>query len=146
MRPSDCLNFKSLVNDDAANPAAKPISRPSSCSIFSAPETLLRKPRDLYDAWVLSIITPLVEVARDDLKLFEYQHNRDANGQKRKLLKLPLMSSVPADQLPDVLDWSSSNLNTLYQIGYEARCAVLQSTCRRTGVEGLSHYRLSGAC
>jgi NTE family protein len=117
----DCLNFKALVNDDMANPGCETDIKTIVVFDILGSETLLRKPRDLYDAWVLSIITPLVEVARDDLKLFEYQHNRDGNGQpKRKLLKVPLMSSVPVDQLPDVLDWSSSNLNTLYQVGYEA--------------------------
>lgn len=118
----DCLNFKALVNDD---PQAHGIhTEIDTIVVFDilGSEYLLRKPRDLYDAWVVSIITPLVEVARDDLKLFEYQHNRDPQtGQpKRKLLKVPLMSSVPQDQLPDVLDWSNSNLQSLYEIGHRA--------------------------
>ncbi len=118
----DCLNFKALVNDD---PQARGMHTDiDTIVVFDilGSEYLLRKPRDLYDAWVVSIITQLVEVARDDLKLFEYQHNRDPQtGQpKRKLLKVPLMSRVPHEQLPDVLDWSNSNLQSLYRIGYEA--------------------------
>ena len=33
-------------------------------------ERLIQEPRNLYDAWVKSIITPLVAIARDDVKLF----------------------------------------------------------------------------
>lgn len=34
-------------------------------------DKLSHNPKNFYDAWVLSIITPLVEIARDDTKLFE---------------------------------------------------------------------------
>ena len=33
---------------------------------------LIREPRSLYDAWVQSIMIPLVEIAKDDIRLFEH--------------------------------------------------------------------------
>lgn len=82
---------------------------------------MIRTPRNLYDAWVLSIITPLVEIARDDIRLFELVHNRNPDGSaKRRLLKVPLLSAVPDSAWPEMLDWSTSNLERLYDFGYKA--------------------------
>jgi predicted patatin/cPLA2 family phospholipase len=84
-------------------------------------DKLIRTPRNLYDAWVKSIITPLVEIARDDVRLFELEHNRNKDGSdKRRLLKVPLLKSVPDDAWAEILDWSESNLARLYQIGHQA--------------------------
>ncbi|MFO1405873.1 MAG: hypothetical protein U1E96_15020, partial [Azonexus sp.] len=85
-------------------------------------ERLIQEPRNLYDAWVKSVITPLVAIARDDVKLFERVHNIDPNTgkAKRRLLKVPLLDGIEDDDWPDILDWSSSNLERLYEIGYRA--------------------------
>jgi NTE family protein len=79
-------------------------------------DKLLRPPRDLYDAWVMSIIVPLVEIAKDDIKLFELKFP----GQKRKLRRLNFEAQIPEDHLPNMLDWSYSNLNMLFEAGYRA--------------------------
>jgi len=84
-------------------------------------EKLIRTPRNLYGAWVQSIITPLVEIARDDIRLFDLEHNRNPDGtKKRRLLKVPLLSSLPESALPEVMDWSESNLERLYAVGNKA--------------------------
>jgi len=81
---------------------------------------LIRTPRNLYDAWVHSIITPLVEIARDDIRLFDLEHNRNPDGtKKRRLLKVPLLGSLPESAWPDLMDWSESNLERLYAAGYK---------------------------
>lgn len=105
----DCLNFKALIDHYDGELAEIVIF-----DLLGA-EKLLRKPRDLYDAWVMSIITPLVEIARDDVKLFEALHNAD---QRIKLHKVPLLDAIAPEDLPDVFDWSRSNLKSLYQLGY----------------------------
>jgi predicted acylesterase/phospholipase RssA len=108
----DCLNYKSLV---------KKHPEIDTIVVFDVlgSDKLFREPRDLYDAWVLSIITPLVEIARDDTKLFELQYNRGPDGKPlRKLLKIKF--EIPEGHLPRVLDWSHSNLSTLFDIGYQA--------------------------
>jgi len=82
-------------------------------------DKLIHDPRSLYDAWVHSIIVPLVSIAKKDTKLFELIHNRDDNGQpKRKLLKVKF--DIPDDYWPNVLDWSRSNLEKLFDIGYKS--------------------------
>jgi NTE family protein len=108
----DCLNYKSLVEN---HPEVDTIV------VFDVlgSDKLFREPRDLYDAWVLSIITPLVEIARDDTKLFELKYNRGPDGNPlRTLLKVAF--EIPEQHLPRVLDWSHSNLCTLFDIGYRA--------------------------
>ena len=102
----DCLNYKALVDHEPE------VSRIVVFDVLGADE-LMRAPRDLYDAWLLSIIVPTVEIAKDDTKIFEAVYNRNP---KRKLFKVPF--DIPESQLPYALDWSRSNLQTLYRIGY----------------------------
>lgn len=102
----DCLNFKDLLKN---HPDLEEIV---VFDILGA-EKLLRPPRDLYDAWVMSIITPLVEIARDDVKIFEDRYKKDI-----RLHKVPLLAGISDEQLPEVFDWSRSNLCEMYEIGY----------------------------
>lgn len=85
-------------------------------------ERLLRKPRNLYDAWVGSMITPLVKISQNQLRLFELEHNTDRKTglPKRRLLKLELMAAVPDEHMPNTMDWSTSNMQFLFDIGYKA--------------------------
>jgi NTE family protein len=76
---------------------------------------IIREPRSLYDAWVQSIMIPLVEIAKDDIELFEHKYNKDW-----KLNLLRIKFDVPEEHWPHVLDWSYSNLSKLYDIGYAA--------------------------
>jgi NTE family protein len=78
-------------------------------------EQIIREPTSLYDAWVQSIMIPLVEIAHDDIKLFEYQYNKDWH-----LNLMRIKFEIPDRHWPRVLDWSYSNLATLFDIGYEA--------------------------
>ncbi len=108
----DCVNYKSLVKN---HPEVDTIV------VFDilGCDKLFREPRDLYDAWVLSIITPIVEIARDDTKIFELKFNVGPDGKPlRKLLKVEF--DIPEENLPYVLDWSYSNLDTLFDVGYRS--------------------------
>jgi predicted acylesterase/phospholipase RssA len=108
----DCLNYKSLVEN---HPEV------STIVVFDVlgSDKLFREPRDLYDAWVLSIITPLVEIARDDTKIFELQYNIGPDNKPlRNLLKVEF--DIPEKHLDQVLDWSFNNLQALFDIGYQA--------------------------
>jgi NTE family protein len=78
-------------------------------------DKIIREPVSLYDAWVQSIMIPLVEIAKDDLKMFEDKHNKEW-----KLNLMRIKFDIPEQHWPKVLDWSYSNLSTLYDIGYEA--------------------------
>lgn len=112
----DCLNFKGLLE------RAPELEEIVIFDILGA-ERLLRAPRDLYDAWVMSILTPLIEIARDDLKIFEASHLHKYPKLHRPY-RVPLVEKIPDADLPDVFDWSRSNLLRLYDIGYEAGAAA----------------------
>lgn len=84
---------------------------------------------------------PLVEIAKDDIKLFEYQYNK-----KWKLDLLKIKFDIPEDHWPYVLDWSYSNLKKLYDVGYQAGLISIRNTrmfFTRTSLRGqksaLSH-------
>jgi predicted acylesterase/phospholipase RssA len=84
-------------------------------------EQLIRKPRDLWDAYVLSIIVPLVANADSHLKLFEREYDPYHEDDPRKLLhKIRFADQIPLEHWPHVLDWSYSNLETLFHAGYRA--------------------------
>jgi NTE family protein len=76
---------------------------------------IIREPKTLYDAWIQSIMIPLVEIAKDDIRLFVHRYNREW---KLNLLKIKF--DIPDEHWPKVLDWSYSNLSRLYDIGYQA--------------------------
>ena len=78
-------------------------------------EKIIREPISLYDAWVQSIMIPLVEIAKDDIKLFESNYNKDWG-----LNLMRIRFDIPDRHWPKVLDWSYSNLSTLFDIGYAA--------------------------
>ncbi|MDK2122939.1 patatin-like phospholipase family protein [Parachitinimonas caeni] len=121
----DTINFKALVRDE---PGQEGMHRDlDTLVVFDILGTykLISEPRNLYDAWVRSIITPLVEIAKDDVRMFELKHNLDpATGEaKRRLLKVDLMGGIPEAHWPKVLDWSASNLELLYKVGFNAGLA-----------------------
>ncbi len=105
----DALNFRALVS---CHPEVDTIVVFDILGI----QQLIHTPRNLYDAWIQSMIIPLVANARDDLKLFELKHNSGPN--KRKLLKIRY--ALPESHLDEVLDWSASNVQRLFEVGYEA--------------------------
>lgn len=76
---------------------------------------IIREPKTLYEAWIQSIMIPLVEIAKDDIELFDAKYRKSWNVE---LLKIAF--DVPEDHWPHALDWSYSNLKTLFDVGYEA--------------------------
>jgi predicted acylesterase/phospholipase RssA len=94
--------------------ALEPLENVIVFDILSS-KKIIREPRSLYDAWVQSIMIPLVEIAKDDIRLFERVHN-----EKWKLNLLRIKFDIPDNHWPYVLDWSYSNLARLYDIGYAA--------------------------
>jgi predicted acylesterase/phospholipase RssA len=115
----DCLNFKDLVEKHTG------LETIVVFDVLGA-DNLIRVPRDLYDSWVLSMIIPLVSVAEDDLKLFALQYNhgwKRSEGAKTDLLVMPF--DIPEQHLDTVLDWSYSNGQRLFDIGYKSAVAFL---------------------
>jgi hypothetical protein len=77
---------------------------------------LLRPPRDLWDAYGMSIMTPVVELARKDIELF-----KERRGSKWPGFDLcELTFDIPEPAQPHLLEWSFSNMCTLWDVGYHA--------------------------
>jgi NTE family protein len=92
----------------------EPLSNVIIFDVLSS-KRIIREPKTLYEAWIQSIMIPLVEIAKDDIELFVHRYNKEW---KLNLLKIKF--EIPEQQWPKVLDWSYSNLSTLYDIGYQA--------------------------
>lgn len=87
---------------------------------------LIAEPDNLYDAWVHSIINPLTRIAEMD------SANYETSGSKLedvKVLRMPFRDNIAEEQWPKVLDWSYSNMSTLFDIGY------------KTGVQFVETYK-----
>lgn len=126
----DTLNFKALL---AQHP-----TQIDSIVVFDVLgcESIMHPPKDLYDAWVQSIITPLTELARDDLKLFEALHNTDPVTGKAKstLLRINYERFLTPEDTLHQLDWSRSNQVRLYDVGYEAGHAFCKKNAKDLGL------------
>ncbi|WP_189536326.1 patatin-like phospholipase family protein [Paludibacterium paludis] len=111
----DTLNFKGLFQ------TGRSIDTVVVFDVLGC-ERLMRPPTDLYDAWVQSIITPLVELARDDLKLFESRYNLDPQTGKPRcdVLRVNYDAYLSDRDCASELDWSRTNLARLYDIGFKA--------------------------
>jgi hypothetical protein len=67
------------------------------------------------------MIVPLVKTAEDNLDLFIHKHNKGwRRADKAKCDVFKVEFDVPDKYLPEVLDWSASNANRLFDIGYAA--------------------------
>jgi predicted acylesterase/phospholipase RssA len=75
-------------------------------------DLLVRTPRDLWDAYVISIMTPVVALAHGDIEEFEEEHP--------DVKLIPAEWNVPPEFQPYLMDWSYSNLDKLFEVGREA--------------------------
>ena len=121
----DTLNFKGLLEYRKGR-HPKVIDTIVVLDVLGMKE-LIAEPRSLYDAWVKSIIVPLTAIAEDDIKLFERLHLANIDnlkkyfgGKKPNLVKIDFHKQISHNNWPNVLDWSYSNLSTLYEAGYRA--------------------------
>lgn len=109
----DSLNFKGLLQKH------EDIDKIVVMNILNK-DVLIRTPRNIYDAYLLSVFLPFVTIAEDDIKLFELKHKKPG----QKLLKAKF--DIPAEMGPTCLDWSYSNFKRLSEIGYKAGEKLVQ--------------------
>jgi hypothetical protein len=94
-------------------------------------KSVLREPRNLWDAYGLSMIAPIVELAQKDSARF-----REIDNQRLFLGRYE-QPDMPYDFTkfrPEILDWSYSNLSKMWDLGYEAGmklCEVRGDSLRR---------------
>lgn len=80
-------------------------------------KSALRKPRDLWDAYGLSLIAPIIELAQKDGARFRQFDNEDLFQGWYQQLDMPYDFETIR---PRILDWSYSNLCDMWDLGYHA--------------------------
>lgn len=116
----ECLNYRGVL---AALDDAVEIDNIVVLDVLGHTK-LLQEPRNLWDAYVLSIVAPLVFSAQRDSELFDLRYNRDHEGRRlRRLIEVPFVASDT--ECREALDWSRVNLRRLYRLGYEAGMACV---------------------
>ena len=79
-------------------------------------KSALRKPRDLWDAYGLSLIAPIIELAQKDSARFRQLDNDRLFLDWYELLDMPFDFKTVRRH---ILDWSYSNLCDMWDLGYE---------------------------
>ena len=77
----------------------------------------MRKPRDLWDAYGLSLIAPIIELAQKDGARFRQFDHEDLFQGWYQQLDMPYDFETIR---PRILDWSYSNLCDMWDLGYQA--------------------------
>jgi predicted acylesterase/phospholipase RssA len=113
---------------------------------------LVRQPRDVLDAYGISIVMPVASLAEKCLDLFncELEHLDIPDDQKPQVIKLEF--DLDAKDGPTAADWSRSNLERLFEIGYRAGSRFCEKygallpnrTEGSSNPETLSHTRREG--
>jgi len=80
-------------------------------------KSALRKPRDLWDAYGLSLIAPIIELAQKDGARFRQFDHEDLFQGWYQQLDMPYDFETIR---PRILDWSYSNLCDMWDLGYQA--------------------------
>jgi predicted acylesterase/phospholipase RssA len=83
-------------------------------------DALIRQPRNLYDAWVLQMIVPLVSLANQEINEFHEDFDYPYDDERRILHEIRFDRYIEPAHLVSALDWSYSNLKRLFEIGYKA--------------------------
>lgn len=117
----DALNYKNLLNEDGDETRKR--TDIGTIVVFDVlgNENLIRVPNNLWDAYIISIITPLVELARDDTKIFKAEHLHKYPG--LKLLEVGFYDDLKEraeEVFAHALEWSYHNLSQLFDLGYAA--------------------------
>lgn len=79
--------------------------------------TLLREPRDLPDAFAMSILLPVIGLAKQEVKYFKEVQNME-NGQEIYTFR-EIDFAIPEDLKPHITEWSYSNLEQMWEIGHK---------------------------
>jgi predicted acylesterase/phospholipase RssA len=84
-------------------------------------EGYIQAPSNLWDAYVQSYVLPLAELCRKDLKLLRHwylpQWNEHHPDNQAEMITIDF--KVPAEWLPTAMDWSESNMQRMFDLGYE---------------------------
>ena len=133
MFAKDTLNIKSVKSWPDPN---KPFYKTVLMDVMKP--DVIQQPRDLWNAFTQSIMIPLVANAERELAIFRYwlktgdlvsslklqrryqEFIKRLGTDRPNASEYPVEFPVPEWQRPHLLEWTSSNLECLFEIGYEA--------------------------
>jgi predicted acylesterase/phospholipase RssA len=109
----DAYNFEGLVEHD------RDIRTVVVLDAFGDSK-YIQTPRNLWQAYCQSMVLPLVQLCEKDLQLLRYRV-KERNEKKGKTAweLLAIEYNVPASWLPNSLDWSRTNMERMFELGYE---------------------------
>ena len=119
--PNSWLWFEAIRPAFLRSMKKKPKVRPNGSLVCldilgSLGKSALREPRDLWDAYGLSLIAPIIELAQKDGARFRQLDNDRLFLDWYQLLDMPFDFKTVR---PQILDWSYSNLCDMWDLGYE---------------------------
>jgi len=100
-------------------PAGMPEKTPPTIRVFlfdilgALEQTIMFKPRSLWEAYGLSILTPVVSLAKKSEQIY-----RERGKGMPELISVPF--EIPKLRRDRPLDWSYSNTTALWDAGWEA--------------------------
>lgn len=103
------INFRILRKDPSRYAGQKVVLLDA---LGALEDMMVRPPRDLWDAYVISIMTPVVGLANMSYEDFQQECGAEIDLER-------IDWKIPDDAKPHVMDWSYSNLSTLFKVGYE---------------------------
>lgn len=105
------INFHTLTDRKKANGATQAVLLDVLADLE---DLLVRTPRDLWDAYVISIMTPVVALAHEDVDDFV------KDEPKHGVTLIHADWKVPIEFQAYIMDWSYTNLEKLFETGREA--------------------------
>jgi predicted acylesterase/phospholipase RssA len=76
---------------------------------------LIRLPRNLLDAYAISLATPLRSIVLERINTFRKEIEEKPGSVELKIVRF----KIPERYWPNLLDWTESNARRLWEIGYE---------------------------
>ena len=81
---------------------------------------LIRVPRDLLDAYAISLATPLRSIVREKIVTFHSEIEALKEKGKQAPVEMKVVRfDIPERYWPNLIDWSESNAKRLWKIGYK---------------------------
>ena len=77
-------------------------------------ECLIRPPHNLWDAFEMSILTPICALANKEIRHFETVLKRQYDFEFHRV-----RFEIPKEHWPHITDWSHSNMSAMWKIGYD---------------------------
>ena len=117
----DPLNLEALADDIEAIPPRIVTRTVVIVDVLSTIESsLVRVPKGLWDAYGISIMLPVVSLARMSQKIFAMRMQKwnETHALAEQIETITLQFDVPPSVNPQVTDWSASNMQTCWNIGY----------------------------